>query len=426
MGSSLFFGLVPAWQLSRTDVRQVLSASRGAGSAPHGRRLRTMLVFAEVALATVLVVSAALLGRSFAELSRVPIGFDPSHVLTIRASAPSDRYADPGQTIAVFAAMEQRLGAVAGVERVGAIQLLPLTPDNWNPGVVVDGVAEANQYPSDVNWRLVTPGYFDAMSIPLRQGRALKSSDSAGATPVALVNETFARLVLNGNPIGRRIHTGFEEKGEWVDVVGVVADAHQHTIEDPALPEMYRPFDQHPINGMRFMIRTAGDPGSAASSARAAIAAVDPNIAVSDVEPMRAVVDRLFGDRRAPLIVAGFFAVIALTLGLVGVAGVLSFDVAQRRREIGIRLALGATRGDVSRTVFRRGLMLTASGVAAGIGGAVLSANALKSMLFGISATDPATIAGVAVAFVAVMLAAMYVPARRAANVDPLETMKDS
>jgi ABC-type antimicrobial peptide transport system permease subunit len=177
---------------------------------------------------------------------------------------------------------------------------------------------------------------------------------------------------------------------------------------------------------MSVMARTAGDPSRWASPLRSAVYAIDPDQAVYNLRSFDAVIARAVAARRFQVFVLSLFAIIALTLGLVGVAGVLSFDVAQRRREIGIRLALGATRGDVSKAVFRRGLILTACGVAAGIGGAVHTATVLKSMLVGISATHPATIAGVAVAFVAVMLVAMYVPARRAANVDPLETMKDS
>lgn len=426
IGSTLLFGLVPAWQISRPDMRQVLSASRGAGVASHGLRLRMLLVWAEVALATVLVVSAALLGRSFLAATRVPIGFEPTHVLTVRASLPDERYKEPEQITAVVDAATERIGAIPGVERVGAIQLLPLTPDNWNPGVLVDGVAANDQYAADVNWRLVTPAYFDAMSIPLRRGRRLASTDSSGAPAVALVNDTFARLVFRGeDPLGRRIRTAFEGKGEWAEVVGVVGDLHQHTIEDPSLPEMYRPFAQHPIGSMRFMVQVTGDPALAAPAVRAAFAVVDPNIALADVEPMRAVVDRLLGNRRGPLMVAALFAVTAFVLGLVGVTGVLSFDIAQRRREIGIRLALGATRGGIQRMVFRRGLILALSGVAAGVVGSLLCAGVMSSMLFGVSAKDPVTVVAVVCAFVTAMLVGIGVPAKRAANVDPVETMRE-
>jgi predicted permease len=426
MASALFFGLVPAAQLSRSDVRQVLSTTRGSEQSHQGRRLRSVLVFAEIALATVLVISAALLGRSFVGLTNVPLGFDPAPVLALRVSLPPDRYQDPAQVTLAFDDVVNRVSHVAGVERAGAIQLLPLTPDNWNPGVVVEGVPAADQYPSDVNWRLITPDYLSAMSIPLRSGRGLASTDTAGRPSVAVVNETFARLVFRGeDPIGKRLRTGFEDKNDWVEVVGVVGDLHQHTFEDPAQPELYRPFAQHPIGSMWMMVRAAGDPGATAAAVRDAIGSVDANIVVSKMEPMAAVVDRTLGSRRAPLTVAVVFAIAAMTLGLVGVTGVLSFDVAQRRREIGIRLALGASPSAIQRAVIVRGLVIAVAGIATGVAGAALSARALQSMLFGVSPTDPLTIASVAAAFLVVMCVAMYAPSRRAAHIDPLQTMKD-
>lgn len=422
---ALFFGLLPALQLSRADVRSVLSASRGSAHAHGSRRMRTALVIVEVSLATVLVVAASLLGRSFIGLLNAPLGFDANGVLTLRVSAPAARYDEPEKVIDVFDRLMARISAVPGVEHTGAIQLLPLTPDNWNPGVIVEGMPPADQYALDVNWRLVTPDYLSTMRVPIVSGRSLTSADSAASTGVALINSAFAKAVFKGaNPIGRRIRTGFEEKDEWVEIVGVVGDVRQHTIERQGLPEMYRPFAQHPLTTMRVMVRTSGDPAPLSSSVRAAVAAVDPDLAIADMEPMARVVDRALGGSRFPMMLAALFAVAAVTLGIVGVAGILAADAAAHKQEIGIRIALGASTGSIERRFVLRGLRVAAIGVAVGIGAALYLTRGLQSMLYGISPTDPLTLAGVSAGFMALVLIAAYVPARRASRVDPLLALR--
>jgi putative ABC transport system permease protein len=404
--------------------QQLLSGARGTEAAPARGSVRTILVFAEITLATLLVISASLLIRSFVALSNVTLGFDPAPVLALRTSAPSARYKEPDQIRQLYSEVLGRIAATPGVTAVGGIHLLPLTPDNWNPGVAVQGQPPSEQYPADVNWRVVTPHYFTAMSVPLLGGRQLGENDNDASAPVALVNEAFVQTVLRGAPaIGRRIRTTFEN-GQWAEIVGVVGNVRQHTLEQPSAPEIYRPFAQHPMTSMRLMARTSGDPSALAPSIRAAIGDIDRDIALADVGPFADVVARTLGEKRFPMLLASLFAVAALSLGIVGIVGVLSFDLAERKQEIGIRLALGAAPGQITSRFLRRAAALAISGVLAGACAAVLTGRLLRAMLFGISPTDPLTIAVAGIVFVGLMLAAAYGPARRASLTDPLRSLR--
>jgi putative ABC transport system permease protein len=425
LGTIALFGLAPALGASRTDMPAVWSGDRGGARSHRRGRLGPLIVWAEVALATMLVVAAALLARSFLQLTRVDLGFSGDAVLTLRASAPEFRYQTDDQIRVLFGDLLSRVRALPGVQDVGAIHLLPLTPDNWNPGVTVEGVATAEQYPSDVNWRVVTPDYFRTMGIPVRGGRTFTAADDEHAERVALVNETFVRAVFHGqNPMNRRIRTAFEGPAGWATIVGVVGDVRQHAVDQPPLPEMYRPFAQHPLDSMRLMVETAGDPAAAAPAVRAAIAGVDRDVAVDELQPLSAVVDSALGGARLPMMLATLFSLAAMTLGVVGVASILSFEVAERRPEIGVRLALGAPPAHIRRLFLLRGLGLGVAGVTGGVLAAVGAAGLLRSMLFGVSPTDPGTLAAVGTVFLAVIVLAAYLPARRAARVDPLQTLR--
>jgi hypothetical protein len=286
-------------------------------------------------------------------------------------------------------------------------------------------VPDGDQYKGDTNWRVVFPDYFRAMGIPVRSGRVFAAADDAGAEPVAVVNEAFVREVLRGKPaIGQRLHTAFEPKDTFATVVGVVGDVHQHAIDLPANPEMYRPFAQHPLSSMRVMIRTAGEPAAAAATLRSVVSNIDPDVVVDRVTPFTSVIDDALGSTRVPLLLAVMLSVVAFGLGVTGIAAVLTHDVADRRSEIGLRLALGATPGSVRRGVLKRGLTVGVLGVLAGSGAAIAMAGVLKSVLSGVDAVDPLTIAGVSLAFLLVIAIACDLPARRAASVDPLGTLR--
>ena len=425
LGSALLFGLAPAMQSSASQAAPALTTGRGG--SPSGRRstLGRTMVAVEVALATTLAMSAALLGESFLHLTRVDLGFRPEGVLTFRASAPEFRYQSPDELRALFDQMISRLRSLTGVEAVGAIHLMPLTLDNWNPGVTIDGWSEAEQYQRDVNWRLVTPDYFRAMGIALRAGRGFDGADDQRGLPVAVVNDAFARDVFRGrNPLGQRIRTAFEGKSTWATVVGVVGDVRQHAVDQAPLPEMYRPFAQHPLSSMRLMLKATGDPTALAAAARSMTASVDRDIAIDELQPLPDVVDHALGSARLPLVLAVILSVLAMALGVTGIAGVLSCDAADRRPEIGLRLALGATPAGIARSFLSRGLQLGLAGIAAGAIAALALGGLLRSLLFGVDPADPLTIGLVALAFLAVIVVAAYVPASRAASADPLKSLR--
>jgi putative ABC transport system permease protein len=424
-GSAMLFGIAPALHASGPHMQEALASGRARGRSSRRAWLGHALVWGEVSLATMLVVSAALLARSFVQLSRVDLGFRPDSILTLHASAPEFLYRGDDAVRTVFDNVVHQIQAIPGVQGVGAIQLLPLTADNWNPGVAVEGVPAAQQYPLDVNWRTVTQDYFRVMNIPARGGRSFTGADDQHAVQVAIVNDAFVRAVFHGqNPLGRRIRTGFEGKNQWVTVVGIVGDVRQHAIAQPALPEMYRPFAQHPLDSMRLMVRVTGDPIAFAPAVRAATARVDRDIAVDDLEPLGAVVDHALQGTRLPLLLAAMLSVLAMALGVTGVGAILFFDVTDRLPEIGVRLALGAPRAHIRRLFLARGMRLGFAGVATGAIGALAVAGLLRSLLFGVSPTDPATIAVVTAALLLVIAPASYIPASRAARTDPVKVLR--
>ena len=424
-GSTMMFGIAPALHASGSDIQEALATGRARGRSPRRPWLGHALVLGEVSLATMLVVSAALLASSFVQLSRVDLGFRPDSILTLHASAPEFLYRGDDAVRTLFDNVVRQIQAIPGVRGVGAIQLLPLTPDNWNPGVTVEGVPAAQQYPLDVNWRTVTRDYFNVMNIPTRRGRSFTDADDQHAVQVAIVNDAFVRAVFREqNPLGRRIRTGFEGRNQWVTVVGIVGDVRQHAIEQPALPEMYRPFTQHPLGSMRLMVRVTGDPIAFAPAVRAATARVERDIAVDDLEPLEAVVNHALQGTRLPLVLSAMLSLLALAFGVTGVGAIMFFDVSERLPEIGVRLALGAPRAHIRRLFLARGMRLGFAGVATGAIGALAVAGLLRSVLFGVSPTDPAVIAVVSAALLLVIAPASYIPASRAASVDPVKVLR--
>jgi putative ABC transport system permease protein len=421
---ALIFGLAPGARIARAELRPLLGG-RGAGGSQLGGRLRGIFAFTQVAIAMLLAVSAALLGRSYMNLRDIDPGFVPDQVLTMRVSAPSFAYRETSQVRELYRALLDRVKALPGIESAGAIQLMPLTLSNWNSRVVIDGIAAADQYQLDINWRTVTPDYFTAMRIPLKRGRLLTEADEHNALPVTVVNEAFVRTVLRGaDPIGRRMRTGFDPRGTWATVVGIVGDVRQHAMAQTPNPEVYRPFAQHPVRTMRLLIRTTGDPVDRSASVRAAIATIDTDIVIADIEPMTAIVDRALGGTRLPLFLAGTLALVALVIGVVGIAGVIAFDVAQRHAEIGIRLALGETPGRIRRAFLMRAAKLGLAGMAAGAAASFGAGQLLEAMLYGVTSTDPTVLLGTAAICMAAVLVASYVPARRASRLDPLMMMR--
>ena len=424
-----------------------LGAQAGAGgpgtraTAGPGRRFgRRLLVAAEVALSLVLLVGAGLLTRSFVELQRVEPGFRADGVMSAGLLMPIGSTYDPARDGAhwadFFTSYAQRLGALPGVEAAGGVSSLPLTGAVETASFGVDGQEAARGTPGaggrpqtgEADYAVVAGDYFRAMGVPLVAGRMFDSRDRDGATPVLVVSAAFVRRAWPGvsaaEALGRRIWLGSTAEVPHT-IVGVVGDVRLTALDAATVPAMYMPVAQYPYPFLTFVARTRG--ASAATvlpQMRAALTALDPSMALHDVRPLGAVVDASLARQRFATTLAASFAAAALVLAAVGLYGVIATSVAQRTRELGVRLALGATPRSVLALVLRDGMRTTAAGVAAGLLGALAAARLLRSQLFGVSATDPAVYVAVAVLTAAVALAATYVPARRATRLDPAVTLR--
>ncbi len=416
--TGFLFGLAPAWQVSQPDLQAPLKEG-GRTSANGLGRLRGLLVIAEMALALMLVVSAGLLIKSFARLEQVDPGFKPDRVISFQLSPGDD---DPARARVYYREVIDRLENLPGVKSVGGIHILPMSEDNWNPGLKIEDQPLTTAASSEsVNWRLVTPEYFRTMNIPLLAGRFFTTADRESAPPVALVNETLARKYWPGaSPLGKRVQTAFEGKKTWASIVGVVGDIKQQGLRNQTEPEMYRPYPQHSfLPDMTVMVRSTSDPAALAASIRSVVWSVNKNVPITHLESMDEVVARSISQPRSTMLLLSIFALIGLILGVIGIYGVISYTVTQRTQEIGIRMALGAATLDVLKLVLGQGLKLIFFGIATGLVGAFALTRLLSSLLFGVSATDPATFGVITALLILVALLACYLPARRATRLNP-------
>jgi predicted permease len=414
----VLFGIVPALHATRTSV----AAAMKGGSAETRRRMpsaRRVLVVAEVALAVVLLAGSGLMLRSLGKLLAVNPGFDPRNVLTLRLTIPPGGMARDSMP-AFYTQLLDRLRAVPGVAEASLVNCPPLNGgcNGTRIDLTNNPAADISALPAvGVHW--ATPTWFATMRIPFKQGRMFTLADRVGAPKVVLVNETAARTFWpNESPIGKRVAVmqgGFDAGAE---VVGVVGDVRQH-VDSAARPDVYLPYYQSPAGRMMIFLRTKGEPSAVVSDVRRALHEVAPSYPVYDVQPMTVRAAAATAQARFSAVLLGLFAATALALAIVGIYGVMSLIVAARTREIGIRIALGADRGRVQRQIVGEGLGLVAAGAALGLAGALLSTRVMRSLLFGLTPTDPATYAGIIAVLSAAALAASWIPARRAARVDP-------
>jgi putative ABC transport system permease protein len=427
--AGVLFGVAPALLTSQANAHADLKDTATRVSESSAARLvRQALVTGQIALAIMLLVGAGLLVRSFAQVTGLDIGFRPPHVLTAFINLPPARYTESDRQAAFFDEFVRRVERVPGVLAAGASNSVPLTGVNDQGGFEIEGrIAPSGETALYANRPHVSSHYFDAMGIRLLQGRGFDARDRKDSLPVAIVSElAVQRYWPTGTPLGRRIAVEWTDRGPvWRQIVGVVQSTRHFGLEAPQKPEIYVPQSQAPSPFMLLVVRTAQDPRAVESAIRAQLAAIDPEQGVSGFQTLEDLLSRSTAPRRFQMALVATFALLALLLASIGVYAVMGYMVAQRRREIGVRLALGARPSDVVTMVLRNGVRLTIAGVAFGLAGALALSRALAHFLFGVSPVDPLTYLTVTVALVSIAGFAAYLPSRGAARVDPVVVLRD-
>jgi putative ABC transport system permease protein len=423
--TTLLTGLVPALQNARPRLAAMLKDGGQKGASGQGRHVRNALVIAEIALALVLVAGAGLMVRSFLRLQKVDPGFDPNNVLTLRLTLPEARYKEDSQDRAFFEQAEQRVRSLPGVTAVGSTARLPLKGYRWTSNMTIEG-RPPEDYVPDVRHEEMTPGYFRAIGLPLVQGRFFNESDQAKSQPVVIVNAALARRYFSTeDPIGKRIKFSKPtEQDVWQTIIGVVGDAKQDSLRAEVKPEIYQSHLQRAQDNMTLVVRAVTDPQTLISAVREQIRALDPNLPMYDIKTMQAVMDESVARERFIALLLIVFAALALALAAIGIYGVMSYSVAQRTQEIGIRMALGATRQSVVRLVLKQGIALAVTGVAIGIVVSFALARVIVTLLFEVKPTDLITFSIATLVLLGAAVLASYVPARRATKVDPLVALR--
>ncbi|MGD9905227.1 MAG: ABC transporter permease [Vicinamibacterales bacterium] len=431
--TTLLFGLLPALRTLRVNLVESLREGTQQATAGAARqRLRGALVVVEVSLAVVLVIAAGLMGRSLAALGRVPLGFDPEGVLTLRLAVPATRYDTPEKVIAFYRQLVERVRALPGVEAAGAVRALPLATTIGDFGLDIDGFVESPGRNAKGDWQIVSDGAFEAMGTRLLRGRWFTGADTEDTQPVMVVNETMARTYWpNGEALGGRVRVGSNMTRPEAVVVGIVADERHNGVTGIVKEKFYVPHSQwHLVTGGNLIrnaflvVRLPGNPMSAAAPIRAIVRELDPALPVAAVRPMSEVVATALATPRLTGFLLGTFAAIALALAVIGLYGVLSYLVARRTHEIGIRMAMGADRGQVLGMIVRNGLGLAGAGIALGLVAALALSRLLRALLYDVTATDPLTYGLVPLALLAVAVLASLVPAWRAVRVSPLVALR--
>jgi len=428
--TGLLCGLIPAFIAFNHDINSTLKEGGrgGAGTVRH-QRMRSTFVVAEITLALVLLAGAGLLFKSFLRLQRVDPGFNPDGVLTVRMMLPFETYQKPAQRSAFYRQLIERIRSTPGVEEIGATSNIPLTRGGTSGTISGENSAVTPaDLPVEAEWRWITPDYFKAMGIGLIAGRPFVDADTEGAPLVAVVDETFAeRYYPNEEAVGKRIKRGKTDSTRpWVTIIGIVKHVQSRRLDAASGVQVYFPFYQEPSPyNMSVAVRTSsGNPLSLTGSVRTEIQSLDNNQPVFDVFSLRQIVGESLAQRRFSMLLMGLFAGVALVLATVGIYGVMSYSVAQRTHELGIRMALGAQSRDVRRLVFRYGFSLIGIGLATGIACAIGLTRLLQTLLFGISSSDFVTYCQISALLAVVGLLACYVPARRATRVDPMIALR--
>jgi putative ABC transport system permease protein len=436
--TGLLFGLAPALHSVRPDLAQALTEGGRAGTAGgHRQLLRRVLVGGQVAIALVLLTGAGLLVQSFLRLRQVDPGFRPDGLLTARVELSTKRFTAAAARREFYRDLVDRLSHLPGVKSAAIARALPMTGrleiGDWS--FILEGRAASPPLPTDyhpADWQVVTPGYFGALGIPLREGRDFTEADRVGAPGAVIVNRTLARQVWsNQDPVGQRILLGGGGVDSvWRTVVGVVGDVRHRGLSEAARPEMYLPYAQFPAGtgappaAMYVALRVAGDPEALTAQLRATVAALDADTPVAETQTMEAAMGAWAAERRLIMLLVSGFAVIALLLGAVGIYGVMAHLVSQREREIGIRMALGAAPEQILRLVVSQSALVVGGGILAGVAGALAVTRLLAGLLFHIRPTDPLTFTGTALTLAVVAAGATLLPAMRAVRTDPAHALR--
>jgi putative ABC transport system permease protein len=422
--TGIVFGTLPAIQLSRTDLQSTLrDEGRGSSAGPGRGRMKSLLVVAQVALSLLLLIGAGLLLRSFGKLLKVDPGFDAHGVLAMNVSLPTVKYAKPEQQIAFFDEVLRRVRALPGVRDAATSAAMPLTWKRITP-VLPEGQPNAPlaQRPF-IDIEAVSPHWFETMRVPLRGGRTFTDADNAQSPKVVIVNETFAkRFWPNENPVGKHVVVG-----RWPDaaeVVGVAADVKNKGLAQDTQAQLYLAFPQLPWGNMNLLVRTTVPPLSLTAAVREQVAALDPDQPVTGIKTVDELMDSSRAQPRFTMMLLSFFSAAALTLAVIGIYGVLAYFVAERRVELGIRLALGAERKDIVRLVLRQGLVLVGAGIVIGLVAAMVMSKLMSSLVYNVGVHDVRTFVFMPLVFLGIALLASYLPARRAMAVDPVEALR--
>ncbi len=430
LATGVIFGLVPAWQASHFDLNSSLKSGMRSGSDSGSKgHLRNALVMAEVALALVLLISAGLLIQSFARLGQVQTGMRPDHLLTARISLPASAYPKNENVLSFFAQFLPKVRALPGVEAASTIVPLPLSSSN----MVTDFEDAEHPLPegqrATAPARIIATDYFKTVGVPVAKGRIFDEHDTFKSAPVVVVNELFASKFFPGqNALGKRIAPGFsagDEKPLMREIIGVVGNVRHRSLRNDETPEMYLPLTQIPFNETSLVVRTqVANAASLTNAVRAQLAAVDPNIPLTSVRVFEEYISRSLARPRFNALLLTIFAGTALLLTAIGIYGVMAYSVAQRTNEIGIRMALGAGQSSIFRLIVGQAMGLVAISVGVGLLGAFAATRLLNSLLFGVGAADPVTFGAIVLLISAVAFLAAWLPARRAAKVDPIIALR--
>jgi len=427
--TGIIFGLAPAMQVSHLDINDTLKeGGRDAAGGTRGNRIRALLVIGEIAVSFVLLMGAGLLINSFMHLRNLHPGFRANHLLTMKIPLSEVKYPDKERRSPFYAEVLRRVQALPGVQSAAVAGNLPLTYDGDSMPIGIEGRTDPppDQRP-DVILRVVGPGYFSTMGIPLVRGRDFREQDKADSARVVIVSEKTARHFWPGeNPIGKRLKPGSTNRNiPWIEIIGVVKDVRQNDFVSEPKMQMYIPYQQ--LNSFApnaLVVRTNVEPLSLTGAVRNAIWAVDKDQPVSNLRSMDEIVSEAVARQRFSMLLLGIFAALAMVLAAVGIYGVMSYSIAQRTREIGLRIALGAQKSDVLKMILRQGLRFVAAGLAIGLAASFVLTRVMASLLFGISATDPATFVSISLMLIAVALLASYIPAVRAMKIDPMLALR--